>query len=215
MRWFLIMLLLLTGQMSQALEMHDANVFTPERRALTRDYTRTHYGLGDERLAAPRMVVIHFTTLPTYSASYAFFAPLRNSREDIAGGGAVNISVHFMIDKDGTIYRLAPDDVICRHVIGFNHVALGIENVGRDEADLTEAQLQADAALIAELKRRYPTIDYLIGHHEYQNRSLPHYVLHRELDPAYKPTVKHDPGIRYMLRLRALLKDRYGLSLLD
>lgn len=195
-----------------ALEIRDANIFTAERRALTRDYCRTHYGQADERLATPRMVVIHFTTLPTYAASFAFFAPLLNSRDDIAGGGAVNISVHYMVDKDGTIYRLAPDDVVCRHIIGFNHVSLGIENVGRNEVDLTEAQLEADAALVAELKTRYPTIDYLIGHHEYQDRSLPHFALHRELDPTYQPTRKNDPGPRYMERLRRLLKERYRLE---
>lgn len=206
------LLLLFAAADGAALEIRDANIFNAERRALTRDYCRTHYGQADEVLQTPRMVVIHFTTLATYAASYAFFAPLLNRREDIAGGGAVNISVHYMVDKDGTIYRLAPDDVVCRHIIGFNHVALGIENVGYNEAELTDAQLEADAALVAELKRRYPSIDFLIGHHEYQDRSLPHYALHRELDPSYKPTLKIDPGARYMARLRALLKERYRLE---
>src|SRR5689334_7658126 len=101
---------------------------------------------------------------------------------------------------------MAPEGVVCRHTIGFNHVALGIENVGEDKDALTDAQVEADAALIAELARRHPTIRYLIGHHEYRDRSLPHFALYTELDPSYQPTVKIDPGEKFMTRLRELLK---------
>ena len=191
----------------------DRSVFDDQRLALTRDYSSIHYGSSTHLLEKPQMIVVHYTAFATLDQSYRFFAPVLLSREDIRSGGAVNVSAHFLVDRNGTVFRLAPEDVICRHTIGFNHVALGIENVGEGEGALTEAQLEADAALIADLVARHPSIRYLLGHHEYQDRSLPHYSLHTELDPTYKPTVKIDPGDLFMTRLRGILKQRYQLEL--
>ena len=35
-----------------------------------------------------------------------------------------------MIDTDGTIYQLVRTDTICRHTVGLNWTAIGIEHVG-------------------------------------------------------------------------------------
>ncbi|UFS70640.1 N-acetylmuramoyl-L-alanine amidase [Geomonas sp. RF6] len=188
-------------------------LFNEERLALTNDYCRLHYGNEGHLLEKPQMIVVHYTAFLSLAESERFFTPAVLSREDIRSGGAVNVSAHFMVDLNGTIYRLAPDNVVCRHTIGFNHLALGIENVGEGESALTEAQLEADAALIADLVSRHPSIGYLLGHHEYQDKALPHYALRRELDGRYRPTVKIDPGERFMTRLRNLLKERYGMML--
>lgn len=188
-------------------------VFGPQRLELTRDYCRVHYGLDSTRLETPRMVVVHYTAFPTLEQSLEFFEPPLLSRDDIRSGGAVNVSAHFLVDRDGTVYRLASEEVVCRHVIGFNHLALGIENVGANEGALTRAQLESNAALVADLVARHPSIRYLLGHHEYQDPALPHFKLRRELDPGYRPTVKIDPGAAFMTRLRAILKDRYRLEL--
>ncbi|HJV33782.1 peptidoglycan recognition family protein [Geomonas sp.] len=190
----------------------DHDIFDQQRLAMTRQYCQLHYGTASERLETPKMIVVHYTASPTLQKALDFFTPDRNSRDDIRSGGEVNVSAQFLIDKDGTIYRLAPEDRVCRHTIGFNQVALGIENVAEDKDALTDAQLEADAALIADLAARHPSIRYLIGHYEYQDRSLPHFALRTELDPSYHPTVKIDPGERFMTRLRALLKERYGLT---
>jgi beta-N-acetylhexosaminidase len=188
-------------------------VFNDHRLALTRDYCNLHYGSSAHLLDQPQMIVVHYTAFATLDESDRFFAPVLLSREDIRSGGAVNVSAHFLVDLAGTVYRLAPDDVVCRHTIGFNHVALGIENVGEGKGVLTDAQLEADAALIADLVARHPSIRYLLGHHEYQDSSLPHYALRTEFDPAYRPTVKIDPGDRFMTSLRRILKERYHLEL--
>jgi N-acetyl-anhydromuramyl-L-alanine amidase AmpD len=195
------------------LQIIDRSIFDDQRLKLTKEYCQIHYGLDTWQMTAPQMIVVHYTAISTFEKTMEFFSPVLLSREDIRSGGAVNVSVHYMVDKDGTIYRTAPDDVICRHTIGFNHVSLGIENVGEDKDALTQAQLESDAALIADLVARHPSICYLVGHHEYQDRSLPHFALHTELDPAYKPTVKIDPGELFMSRLRGILKSRYQLEL--
>lgn len=196
-----------------ALEIHDTPIFDDQRLALTRDYCRVHYGQDDALLHEPKMIVVHYTSFPTLEKSFACFAPNLLTRTDIRSGGDVNISAHFLVDVTGAIYRLAPEDVVCRHAIGFNHVALGIENVGHSPADLTEAQLIADAALIDDLLRRYPGIEYLIGHYEYQDRTLPHFALALERDSNYRPTIKADPGPLFMERLRTLLWNKYQRKL--
>jgi len=103
--------------------------------------------------------------------------------------------------------------VVCRHTIGFNYTAIGIENVGRDEADLTEAQASSTADLVSRLVTRHPSIAYLIGHYQYHDSRLPHYRLFREDAPGYRLTVKIDPGPAFMARVRALLQERYLLVL--
>ena len=64
-----------------------------------------------------------------------------------------------------------PETWMARHVIGLNHYAIGIENIGGIDGkdDLTEAQVKANAFLVCFLKNKYPEIKYVIGHNEYLN----------------------------------------------
>lgn len=191
-------------------------IFDAERLQLTVNYARQHYGEATAVLTNPQMIVVHFVTIPTLQKSLDFFRPPHidhQIRRDIAGGGEVNVSAHYLIDRDGTLYQLAAEDVLCRHIIGFNHSAIGIENVAANADDLTIAQLEANAALINRIVQRQPSIRYLLGHHEYRDRTLPHYQLYREVDATYRFTDKVDPGPLFMIRLRALLAQRYGLRL--
>jgi len=191
-------------------------IFDAERLRLTADYARRHYGKASAVLQSPQMIVVHFVTIPTLQKSLDFFLPPRidhQIRRDIAGGGEVNVSAHYLVDRDGTLYQMAGEDVLCRHVIGFNQSAIGIENVAVDADDLTAAQLAANAALISRIVQRQPSIRYLLGHHEYRDRTLPHYQLFREDDPAYRFTDKVDPGRLFMTQLRDLLEKGYGLHL--
>ncbi|HEY6871863.1 MAG TPA: peptidoglycan recognition family protein [Geobacteraceae bacterium] len=194
------------------------NIFSDERLRLTADYCLTHYGRKSAALNAPEMIVVHYTAFATLGESFGFFAPPRLdrvSRRDIKGGGAVNVSAHYLVDRDGTVLQLAPDNVVCRHTIGFNHTAIGIENVGRNAADLTDAQASATAELVSRLVARHPSISCLIGHYEYRHTGLPHYRLFREDDRSYRFTSKVDPGPAFMARVRGLLKERHGIVLKD
>ncbi|MDZ7681457.1 MAG: peptidoglycan recognition family protein [Fodinibius sp.] len=111
---------------------------------------------------------------------------------------ALNVSAHYMIKRDGTIYQLLPDTLFARHVIGLNHTAIGIENVGSKEQPLTDAQLRANSFLINRLKQRHD-ISYLIGHYEYP--LFEGHPLWKERDESYR-TDKIDPGKAFMDRLR-------------
>ncbi len=125
--------------------------FNEERKALTLEYLKEHYGLvQDEPTIDPKIIVIHYTVIPTLEKSLTAFesAKLPNWRPEIAGAGALNVSSQFLIDTDGVIYRLMPENYMARHVIGLNHCAIGVENVGgTEEVPLTDAQLESNAWL--------------------------------------------------------------------
>jgi hypothetical protein len=181
--------------------------WSDERARLTLEYRRRHSDPDATDLdIAPRVIVLHYTDGGSAAATRAYFdtVHIEAARAELAKAGAVNVSAHFVVDRDGTIYRLQPETRFARHCIGLNHVAIGIENVG-DEAKfpLTDAQVAADAALVRDLARRFP-ITHLLGHYEVMKfRADPLYV---ERDPAYKND-KPDPGARFMSRVRALVAD--------
>ena len=204
---------------------------TPERVRLTREYLALHNpelaaalparDLPSSIVFEPRMIVVHFTAVPTLEETLAVFAPLEidAGREVVARNGRLNVGIHFVVDRDGTIHALYPETVMARHVIGLNHVAIGIENVGDADlggpagrAPLTPAQLAANVALVRELVRRHPAIEYVIGHHEYrdvEHPAHPAHALFHEAVEGYR-TQKVDPGRRFMKQLRRALRRAAG-----
>ena len=182
-----------------------------ERQTLTRLYIEKHCGepclvQGQAPVEmTPKVVVVHWTAGGTAKSAWYTFARSRlRGRKDISNAGALNVSSQFLIDRDGTIYRLLPETRIARHCIGLNHISIGIENVGDGKKyPLTKAQIDANITLIRYLKENYP-ISHLIGHHEHNRmRSHPYF---QELDPKYK-TYKSDPGDKNMTLIRDGLKD--------
>ncbi len=181
-------------------------VFDKERINLTLDYMSERYDLHQNQpIIEPRMIVLHWTVYPTLEQSFeAFKNPiLSNYRPDIKDVSWLNVSAHFMVDRDGTIYRLMPENYMARHVIGLNHCAIGIENVGgTDENPLTKAQLESNIWLVHYLADKY-TIEYLIGHCEYTN--FESHELWLEKDENYR-TEKEDPGRDFMQAVRVATK---------
>ena len=126
--------------------------FDEQRIELTLEYLASHYGLTQIKpTILPRMVVVHWTVIPTMEATFNTFNPstLPNARADIQSASSLNVSSQFLVDTDGTIYRLMPETTMARHVIGLNHCAIGIENVGPGaDGKLTLAQLEANVMLV-------------------------------------------------------------------
>lgn len=182
-------------------------VFDQKRKELTLQYLKEHYGLDQEEpTIEPKMVVLHWTAIPTFEASYgAFENPiLPGSRTKIAGASSLNVSAQFLVDRDGKIYRLLPETTMARHVIGLNHAAIGVENVGgTKDTPLTEAQLKANIWLVKYLAKKYD-IQYLLGHYEYTN--FENNPLWLEKDDSYR-TEKTDPGKEFMAKVRAATKE--------
>ncbi|EIM76898.1 N-acetylmuramyl-L-alanine amidase, negative regulator of AmpC, AmpD [Nitritalea halalkaliphila LW7] len=178
------------------------------RDSLSLQYLQQRHGLDVSSTAiTPEMIVVHWTAVPTLEATYEVFNPvLLGGRPELSSASALNVSAHFLVDRNGSIWRLLPDTAFGRHTIGLNYMAIGIENIGGPDAPLTRAQLKANAALIEHLQRRH-NIRYVIGHHEYE--AFKDSPLWKETDPDYI-TKKQDPGDAFMRRLRKKLgRDRF------
>ncbi|WP_206483328.1 peptidoglycan recognition family protein [Thalassotalea sp. G2M2-11] len=184
-------------------------IFNQEREQLSLQYLKERHGITtDKAVIDPKMIVVHYTVVPTLEGTMrAFNQPtLASSRTAITGASSLNVSSQFVVDRDGTIYQILPEETtFARHVIGLNYCAFGIENVGGNkDTPLTDAQLAANIKLITYLKKKYPQVDYLIGHQEYDK--FEDHPLFKEADANYR-TKKSDPGETFMRHLRAQLSE--------
>lgn len=182
--------------------------FSQKRIELTKQYIKQHYGLSVKDIKiVPKIVLIHYTAVPTFEDSFSRFKSetLPTDRPDIVKAGALNVSTQFMVERDGTIHQLMPLNYMARHVIGLNYSSIGIENVGGEgyKQDLTVEQLLANIFLVNYLRKKFPSIEYVVGHHEY--RCFEDTPLWLELDDGYR-TEKFDPGENFMRDLRANTK---------
>ena len=208
-RTWLVAALLLVAALARADEIAIVERLLPwddVRTELTKEYRRVHQGEADPGITIePKVIVLHWTGPGTLDSTWNTFAPSTlGGRPGLEGAGALNVAAHFAVDRDGTIVRLLPDDRFARHVIGLNQVAIGVENVGGgDTMPLTDAQIEANAALVRHLAGRHG-ITHLIGHHEYRKlEGHPYFV---ETDPGYR-TGKIDPGPAFMAAVRERVAD--------
>lgn len=180
-------------------------IFEKLRIDMTKSYMKKHYGIDAKNITiVPKMIVLHWTAVSNFKDSFKRLYPqkLLSDRADIVNASVLNVSAHFLVDKDGTIYQLMKDNDMARHVIGLNYSSIGIENVGGEgnkKEDLTQAQVKANIKLVKYLKQKYPTIKYLIGHYEYMN--MQDTPLWLEKDKNYR-TQKVDPGEKFMKEVR-------------
>lgn len=82
------------------------------------------------------------------------------SAEDIhrwhLNNGWSGAGYHFLVRKDGSIYRLRPEDKVGAHAYGSNYNSLGICFEGNYmEEDMPEIQKEAGKELVAYLKNKY------------------------------------------------------------
>ncbi|HCH65424.1 MAG TPA: hypothetical protein DFR83_21640 [Deltaproteobacteria bacterium] len=183
--------------------------WSDERKRLAAKYFEFHKGwdIGPDpdydRLTTmdPRMIVVHWTAgASARSAYHTFYQARQTGHRNRRVWNEVNLSAHFIVDRDGTIIRLMPETRMGRHTIGLNHLSIGIENVGDGEHfPLTEAQLEANAMLVRWLAWRYP-VTHLIGHYEYRDFEAHPYF---EESAHWFRTGRCDPGPDFMARLRA------------
>jgi N-acetyl-anhydromuramyl-L-alanine amidase AmpD len=139
------------------------------RRAEMAAYSKRHYGDREYRLTNPQVIVLHFTATDSYSAVWSTFDSDAPSMGELPG-----VCSHYVIEQDGTINELVPPTIRCRHTIGLNYTAIGIEMVqstGRgshwaDQQILARGpQIRSALSLVRRLQSRYaiPTNE-VIGH---------------------------------------------------
>lgn len=136
------------------------------RKADMRAYARRHYGLDRARLQDPRVIVQHVAVTRSARAVWTTFAPNRPDREL---GELPGVCSHFVVDGRGRIHQLVPLRLMCRHTVGLNHTAIGIEHTGMTDEDVlgNRRQLAASVRLTRWLQARHgiATRD-VIGHAE-------------------------------------------------
>jgi N-acetylmuramoyl-L-alanine amidase len=140
--------------------------FGAKRRAETAAYARRHYGIDTWRLTSPKVIVEHYTAGEAFSSTYNYFS---GDTPDVELGELPGVCSHFVIDKDGTIYQLVPLTTMCRHTVGLNYTAIGIEHVGTSDGEILAdtRQLRASLALTLWLmQQKRIQLRNVIGHAE-------------------------------------------------
>ena len=143
--------------------------FTQRRKNEMAAYSLRHYGASSWRLS-PSMIVLHFTESDTASSARNTFANDSRNLGELPGTCA-----HFIVAKNGDVWQIVPTSIRCRHTIGLNDKAIGIEIVQRsygngahwaDQQILNRpAQIGAVLALIRSLQRQYGiSTSNIIGH---------------------------------------------------
>ncbi|HEX3692549.1 MAG TPA: peptidoglycan recognition family protein [Solirubrobacteraceae bacterium] len=168
-------------------------------------YAARHYGSfmrPTYRLVDPHVIVIHFTETPTFQSTYNTFAP---DTPDPELHELPNTCAHFVIDRAGIVRQLVPLSIMCRHTVGLNWTAIGIEHVGYSDAEVLDdaRQMQASLKLVRWLRCRYriPVGD-VIGHNE--SLSSPY---HREDVPSLRTQTHSDFDHADMQVYRARLRN--------
>ncbi len=144
-------------------------------------YSERHYDEHQWRLHRPRVIVEHVAVTSTVAAVYNTFAP---NTPDPELGELPNVCAHFVISSSGHIYRLVNLRTRCRHTVGLNWTAIGIEHTGYTDGDVlgNRRQMHASLRLTRYLRCRFHIkLRNVIGHNE--SLQSPY---HRELVPSLR-----------------------------
>jgi len=167
-------------------------------------YSKRHYGHFKWRLGSPKLVVIHYAEAGSIGSIYNTFAP---NHADPEFKEKPNVCSHFAVSAGGGIFKLVPTSTRCRHVVGLNHVAIGIEHVGFSDSDVLNrpAELNASLKLSQWLRCRFGIpVEGVIGHNESLGPlAAPYY---KELDPRFKGQTHGDFDKASMDRYRSELQ---------
>jgi N-acetylmuramoyl-L-alanine amidase len=179
---------------------HDPIPFGQQRIAETRAYSVRHYGLNRARLIAPKVIVEHMTAGPTFASAFSTFAA---DAPDVELHERPGVCSHFIIDPAGRIHQLVSLKWICRHTVGLNYTAIGIEHVGYSEAGVlsNKKMISASLRLTRWLQAKYGISDNnVIGHNE--SLSSPY---HKERVARLRTQTHQDWPHKFMVKYRALL----------
>jgi beta-N-acetylhexosaminidase len=185
--------------------------FGTQREAEMAAYAQRHYGLHTWRLEHPHVIVEHYTASESFSSAWSTFAADVPDSElhELPGTCA-----HFVIDRDGTIYQLVALTTMCRHTVGLNYTAIGIEHVGTSDAEIlgNPRQLEASLRLTAWLAGTFHIqVRNVIGHNE-SLTSPYHHELYAPWRCQTHADWNHADMLVYRARLAVLMR-RYSIPL--
>ena len=145
------------------------------------------------------------------------------SAEDIhrwhLNNGWAGAGYHFLVRKDGKIYRLRPEDKVGAHAYGSNYNSLGVCFEGDYmEEDMPEVQIKAGQELVAYLKNKY-AISTVQAHRDVCATSCPgdkfpfDEIINSETSNEIIPQPSLSENKGNVARIQSTLNDRYGLNI--
>jgi N-acetylmuramoyl-L-alanine amidase len=177
--------------------------FGTKRKREMADYSLRHYGRRTWRLRNPHVIVEHMAETSSAAAVYNTFAP---DVPDVELHELPNVCSHFVVSSSGRIFRLVNLRTRCRHTVGLNWTAIGIEHVGYGDGDAlgNRRQLRASLRLTQWLRCKFGIrVHDVIGHAE--SLSSPY---HHELVPSLRHQThgdwRHSSMQIYRRKLRRL-----------
>ncbi|HKP88804.1 MAG TPA: peptidoglycan recognition family protein [Thermoleophilaceae bacterium] len=176
-----------------------------ERKREMADYAQRHYGFHDFHLVDPHVIVEHYTANESFDATYNTFA---SDNPDPELHELPNVCAQFVVDKDGTIYQLVKLYLMCRHTVGLNYTAIGIEHVGTSEPEIlgNSRQLRASLKLTRWLRcSKGIRVRDVIGHNESLSSKY-----HKERVASLRTQTHGDWTHHYMKQYRGKLRDLAG-----
>jgi beta-N-acetylhexosaminidase len=154
--------------------------FGAARKRQMAAYSLRHYGEDTYTLSNPKVIVEHYTETASAQAAYNTFAP---DVPDSEFGELPNTCAHFLVERSGKIDQLVPLTLRCRHTVGLNWTAIGIENIGFSDLEIIKNRKEFNASLLLTrwLRCTYGiALKNVIGHNE--SLASPY---HRERVPSF------------------------------
>lgn len=174
-----------------------------KRKHQMADYSARHYGERTWRLRRPRVIVEHMAQTGSAGAVHNTFAA---NVPDVELHELPGVCAHFVVSSRGRIFRLVNLRTRCRHTVGLNWTAIGIEHVGYGDGDVlgNRRALRASLRLTRWLRCRFRIkVRDVIGHAE--SLSSPY---HRERVPSLRRQThgdwRHASMQTYRKKLRRL-----------
>jgi len=177
--------------------------YPAKRKREMRAYAQRHYGIDTWRLRDPKVIVEHVAVAGSTSAVFATFAP---DVPDVELHELPGVCSHFVVGADGSVVQMVPLSIMCRHTVGLNYTAIGIEHVGFSDADVLgdARQMRASLRLTRWLRCRFGiALRNVIGHNESLTSPYHHELVARLRHQTHGDWV-HADMVRYRARLRAL-----------
>lgn len=177
--------------------------FGAKRKREMAAYSLRHYGKARWRLRHPHVIVEHVAEASSVASVFNAFAP---DVPDPELHELPNVCAHFVVSSSGRIYQLVNLRTRCRHTVGLNWTAIGIEHTGFADSDVLDdrRQMHASLRLTQYLRCRFGIrVHDVIGHSE--SLSSPY---HHELVPSLRHQThgdwQHASMLIYRKRLRRL-----------
>ena len=124
------------------------------------------------------------------------------------------VSSHYLIDLRGTVWQLVPEDKKAWHAgiskmpgdgrERVNDFSIGIELIGSEDTDFTDAQYQALALLTKDILTRHP-IYYIYGHRDI--------APDRKTDPWGLDWQRYQKDVQYSIKTELQFPSRDDFSL--